>query len=147
MQRRHLSLAGLLLLAVAGCTSSVGQKEPTRAPEARQGKVDKSLPKDAQARQKAVADVLTYLQEENPIYKIPNSLRGIEFAETEEQFFAGAPKLARWNFQGSPQGEEVPVVLQFATVNAARESDQAEKTVERTYVVKGLPGHFAITRK
>ena len=147
MSGRRSSLAGLVIMLAVGCSPSAGESQPRGAPAEFQGKVDSTLPKDLQAKQKVVSDLLANLQDGYPIYKISKAVRGLQFDETEETFYEGARKLVRWGFNGAPQGDEVPVVLVFATIDAARESDQAQKKVERTYVVRGSSGQFTISRK
>ena len=116
-------------------------------PEAFQGKVDTSLKPDQQAKQEAVRRLFAGLQEGFSEEALPEFVPGIQFGETYDKFMEGAEKLARWEFAGAPQGNDVRVVLFLQDPPQAGGDLPPERRVERTYLVSGGGKNFRITRK
>jgi hypothetical protein len=146
MIRGSLSpVAAPILAAALGCGSK-GEEQGAAGSELRAA-VDPALPKDAQARQRVIVDILTSLTEGYPVERIQHLVPGVRFNETQPAFLEGTLRLVRWGFGGPPGGEAVPVVLLFATKEGSRESDQAVKRVERAYLVKLSAGRATVTRR
>jgi hypothetical protein len=142
MSRRTLGVIALAFAAASGCgAKGVEQSSGATNPA---GAVDVSLPKEAQAKQQVIRDILLNLQEGYPAEKVPFLLRGVRFDEQQSRFLDGAKYLVRWEFNGPPSRDEVPVVLSFAQEH---DSGADLKKVERIYVVKGSHGRYAVTRK
>jgi hypothetical protein len=125
-----------------GCGTSNGG--PRLDPASLVPAVDSSLPKEAQARQQVIRDVLKNLQEGYPVERLKKFLPGVKFNETQSQFMDGARSLESWSFNGQPTGDEVPVTLVFTPEDSGGENP---KKVDRVYVVKGSAGRYTVSRK
>ena len=116
--------------------------------EAFQGKVNTSLPAEQQARQVALRKLLNGLQEgmgETAALRI--FLPDVNFRESFEQFFEGQKRLVRWDFNGVPNGKEVPVVLVFDDKDSGPVNAAAERRVERVYLVSASGRQATIARR
>jgi hypothetical protein len=141
-----------LLSAFAGCGGpKAGEKVSATVayhPSDYSGTVDKSLPPDLQAKQKALGGVFDVLLEGGRPEEIAKALPNVRFNESSRQFYDGSEQLLQWKFNGPPTGDQVPVVLTLA--NAGKKG-QDQRKVERVYVVsslaKGRNSPFAIVRK
>lgn len=141
---RSLSLAStLLLLTAVGCGEATVPPDKAYYPENLQGTVNKSLPRDLQEKQEAVAAVLGYLLEDGTFESLPEDVPEARFKESLEEFLEGTLNLARWDFDGDPTGDDVPVVLYFNKDSTGE--NQVE--VKRVYTVSGSPGRYTIRRK
>jgi hypothetical protein len=141
VNRKAIGIAALLFSLAFGCGS---RESPPAAGAGRLTAVDASLPKEAQARQSVVRDLLNNLQEGYPAERLKVFLPGVKFRETQAQFLEGGQYLERWSFQGPPAGDEVPVSLVFATEESG---GKASKQVDRVYVVQGVAGRYTVSRK
>lgn len=145
--RRFLALILTIpLLFAAGC----GKSGPVEVFDVRklQGKVDASLPLEAQAKQEALRRLLNGLQEgigEKAALDI--FVPGVDYQERFEDFYDGAKRLVRWEFNGPPNRDEVPVVLFFDDLESGPLDPTKERRTERVYVVEGTGPRFTISRR
>lgn len=143
MSRRiHVPLVAALLLA-SGCGEESVPPEEAAFRESVRAKVDESLPQDLQQKQAALKQALDKIMIE---FIQPNEVRdhiGINFTESPQSFWEGASEIVRWDFDGKPAGDDLPVVITFAM------DDTGENTreVKRVYAVVGWPGNWTISRK
>jgi len=133
----------LFLVALLGCGEPTVSPDDAYDPESLQGTVDTTLPPALQARQEAVLELFDALQRGVPIDMLDQELSGIGFQESEESFLEGAIRLERWEFNGKPSGDEVPVTLFLAKDDAGEDLLQRQ----RVYLVSGATGRFTIRRK
>ena len=113
-----------------------------------QGRVDTTLPAELQAKQQAVRRLLNGLQEGvGDAAGLAIYAPGIVYREKFEDFFNGAGQLARWEFSGRPQGNEVPVVLYFDDQNSGLVNPENVRREERVYLVSGSGQQYTISRK
>ena len=140
MKRTILGSLAVLSLAFAGCGGSLSGSQ-VNATVVTVGYVDASLPRQDRQKQKLIYDILVNLQEGNPIKMIPSLIKGVRFEETDKSFLEGGNLLVRWEFDGKPSENGVPVVLYFA-----EESTTELKKVQRTYKVKGSGSRFVVSR-
>lgn len=135
---RRIAIAGLWILAVGvgGCGES-----PPPAPMVNWGVVDTALPPDQQAYQDALMRLLTTLQSGVPAEQIGYSQPDLEFSETTERFHEEGIHLARWNWNGPPQQNKLPVRLEITL-----DEPPGDKTVtyERVYQVQRTGKGFII---
>ena len=133
----------LLLLATAGCGEPTVPPEEAYAPEKLAGSVDTSLPKELQEKQRVIRKVLVTLQEAIDFDDLPGYHPDVRFTESLEGFLEGTINLARWDFNGRPTGDDVPLVVFLSEDTTGRN----ERRVERVYTVTGSPGRWTISRK
>jgi hypothetical protein len=133
------------LLTASGCGEATIPPEDAYDPEEVAGKVDPGLPSGLQAKQEALRKVLAELQQGVEIEFLSDYLDDVRFMETSEGFLEGALDLERWDFNGKPTGNDVPVVLFLAKENP--DGTRREVRVERVYTVTGVPGGYFIRRK
>jgi hypothetical protein len=140
---RLMPLALILLLAAgAGC----GKREipPQGAYPRALGTVDTSLSPDLQAKQQVVKTLFDALSVGMRLEELPDQNPNLRFDESPEEFLErGAVGLAGWQFDGQPQGDDVPVVLYLNLDGTGRNQLQ----VRRVYTVTGSPDRFRISRK
>ncbi len=137
-----IAMALLLPLAI-GCGEPVVAPEEAYDPEQLQGTVDSSLPRPLQVKQETLQRVLVSLQEGIEVDSLSDYHPDVQFRETPDDFLEGAINLARWDFNGEPAGNDVPVVLHLSVDSSGRN----ERRVERVYTVTGSPGRLTIQRK
>ncbi|MBN1908291.1 MAG: hypothetical protein JW818_01005 [Pirellulales bacterium] len=126
------------LVLVTGCDPSHAPPEKADSPRNFQGKVDTSLPAQQQAKQQAIITALTALQRDSHF----RGARGVRVQESPEVFLDGALDLLRWDFDGSPNGNDVPVRLWLQEPG----SPATEREVRRTYRVVPQGNTMVITR-
>jgi hypothetical protein len=136
----HITI--IVLPLTLGCGSSNGGPRPD--PASLVPAVDTSLPKEAQARQQVIRNLLKNLQEGYPVERLKKLIPGVNFQETQSQFMDAARSLESWSFNGQPTGDEVPVTLRFAPEDSGGENP---KKVDRVYLVKGSAGRYTVSRK
>jgi hypothetical protein len=141
MIRNTVAIVFLSALLATGCAQKYSLPEPVADSATA---VDASLPKDAQAKQDVIRTAMFSLQEGYPVERLKTFLPGVKFNETQSRFLDGARYLDRWNFNGQPSGDEIPVTLFFSGENAG--SEESTK-VDRVYVVKKVSGRYTVTRK
>jgi len=132
----------LLLAAAAGC----GKREmpPQRAYPRALGTVDTSLSPDLQAKQQVVKSLFDALSVGMRLEELTDQNPNLRFDESPGDFFErGAVGLAGWQFDGKPQGDDVPVVLYLSLDGTGRNQLQ----VHRVYTVAGSPDRFTISRQ
>ncbi len=139
---RLMMLAVLSSMAVGCGESEVGPNE-AYDPAQLQGTVDSSLPGPLQSKQQALGRILVSILEGIDIDALSGYHPDVQFRETTEEFLEGAINLARWDFNGSPTGDDVPVVLYLSADSSGRK----ERRVERVYTVTGSPERRTIQRK
>lgn len=140
-----LSLA-LVTAAIVGCSTSTA--ETIYIPAAQQGVVDKSLPSELRDRQQSLFRLLRGLQDGiDETVALRSLVPGVNFRESFEKFYDGTKRLVRWEFNGPPKGNEVPVVLYFDDQEHGPVDPQKLQRVERTYIVAGSGQQFTVTRK
>lgn len=140
---QRLVVLTILAATLAGCGEPV---KPVTLLDL-QGKVDATLPPDAQAKQEALRRLLNGLQEGiGDTTALRLFVPGINYRESFTTFFEGK-RLARWEFSGQPQGNQIAVVLYFDDKNGGPIDPQQERRVERTYIVTGSGSNYVISRK
>jgi hypothetical protein len=142
-----IAISFLVVLPLAiGCGG--GASGEVYHPEAFQGKVDTSLPSELQVRQEVLRRLLHGLQEGiGEVAALRIFVPGVDYRESFEQFYEGQKRLIRWDFNGRPNGNDVPVVLYFDNKESGPVSPETERRVERVYQVSGYGQRFAISRK
>ena len=137
-----LTFTCLAAIAV-GCGEAAVPIEESYDPQQNSGEVDTGLPDALQAKQRIVQIVLNALSQENiEIEFLSNSYPEVKFTETAEGFDEDTLGLARWDFNGKPAGNDVPVVLWLSLDS----SGENERKVERVYTVTGY-GEYVVARK
>lgn len=106
-----------------------------------QGTVDESLPKEVQAKQDALIRLFTAIQDYGFEF-VTQGEADLQFDESFEQFFGETVDLFRWDWDGPPEGNDLPVVL----VLRKDEPGLPEVEVHRTYTVRQSGKTFRITR-
>ena len=136
----------LVLLACAGCGRTTNS-ENLRAHELR-GVVDKTLPAESQQRQKVLALLFEQLQEGIADARVLGMFcPSVIFDEPIKNFYDGHRRLARWCFNGAPDGDRVPVILYFDDQQIGTPIVRAsEDEEERTYIVTGTTAPYQISR-
>jgi hypothetical protein len=132
----------LLLAAGAGC----GKREipPQGADPRALGTVDTSLSPDLQAKQQVVKTLFDALSVGMRLEELSDQNPNLRFDESPAEFLErGAVGLVGWQFDGQPQGDDVPVVLYLNLDGTGRNQLQ----VRRVYTVSGSPDRFTISRK
>ena len=130
-------------VAFLGCGEPTVPPDEAYDPEKMQGTVDTTLPPELRAKQEAILEAFDALQRGVPIDMLAEEVSGIRFTESAESFFEDTIRLERWEFNGRPTGNDVPVVLYLAEDDAGENLRQRD----RIYTVSGSPGRFTITRK
>lgn len=146
MERTLVILMCFAALPFIGCGGS--NKNEVFDVRTLQGKVDAGLPAEAQAKQDALRRLLNGLQEgigEKSALEI--FVPGIDYHENFERFFDGHKRLTRWEFNGPPVRDEVPVVLHFDDLDNGPINPTGEIRVERVYLVSRSGTRFSISRK
>ncbi len=142
---RVFPLASVLLLgALIGCGRPTVAPEDVFNPGKLQGTVDTNLPDHLQAKQQALAAafeviMVEFVEPESVAENVP----GVQFLETNDEFMEGTIELSRWDFNGEPTGNDVPVVMFFLEDGP----EQKQRRVERVYTVTGGAGAATIGRK
>ena len=132
-----------ILLVVVGCGETVVPPEEAFDPEQVAGAVDPDLPETLRAKQEAVSRLLVAIQAFEPIDFFGPDHPELMFRESSESFYDGTLTLAQWDFDGPPEGDDVPVVLIFDK----DQSGSNRQEVRRVYRVTKLAGRFVIERK
>ena len=143
MSRTPLIAIVVLLPMTVGCAEKAIPPEESYNPEEVQGTVDSSLPRAVQAKQEALQRILVSLHEGIEVDALSGYHSDLQFQETLDEFLEGTINLARWDFNGTPTDNDVPVVL-YLSVDS---SGGNERRVERVYTVTGSPGRLTIRRK
>ena len=134
------------LLGVAGCDTLT--PEPEKKAVVAQGQVDQTLPTDAQSRQRALRKFLGAVLEG---VADPGGLSiyapGVEYRAKYEDFNGASGRLVRWEFNGRPSGNDVPVVLFFADQATGLVDYDNLRRQEKVYAVARAGQRFAITPK
>ncbi len=146
----RLSLWMLLLVSsapfVAGCGSASAQQDAQ--PRSFQGQVDTSLPADKQARQQALKKFLNAVMEGvGDAGGLSIYAPGVDFRGRYEDFNGTSGRLVRWEFNGQPSGNDVPVVLFFADQTTGLVTSENEKRAEKIFAVSPAGSRFSITQK
>jgi hypothetical protein len=140
-----LSLA-FAVAAIVGCSTTTA--DTIYKPEAQQGVVDQSLPSELRDKQQSLFRLLNALQDGiGETIALRSFVPGVDFRESFEKFYDGTKRFVRWEFNGQPKGNEVPVVLYFDDRESGPVDPQKLQRIERTYVVTGSGQQVAITRK
>lgn len=139
--RRHL----MMFCVLAACYGCGGDQaaQPVYDPTEYQGEVDTSLPPELQEKQEALKRVFDELQRRTGYDSLPDVLPDYRLTETRESFFGNTLALEKWDFNGRPSGNDVPVVVQLLE-DTPEESLRKE---ERVYTVTGSMGKYVIQRK
>ena len=150
--RRHVrpNLLLLAILAVMLAGLGCGGASTVEVFDIRtlQGKVDTTLPRDAQAKQEILRRLLNGLQEGIGDQGALNLfVPGVEYREDFARFYDGSKRLVRWDFSGPPVRDEVPVVLFFDDIESGPVDPAKEKRVERVYLVSGGGSRYYVSRK
>ena len=130
-------------MGLLGCGETTVAPEDSYDPVDVAGTVDTSLPPKLLAKQEMLSTVLVLFQQGIEVDALADYEPGARFAESQEEFLEGAMNLSRWDFNGRPEGSDVPVVL-FLTEDT---DTGKERRVERVYAVSGSPTRFTISRK
>ena len=113
MMRTTVAFSFVLSLPfAAGCSRT--SADTVYRPEAYQGHRRCFIAARATAKQQAIWRLLNALQEGiGETIALRSFVPGVDFRESFEKFYEGAGRLVRWEFNGRPKGNEVPVVLYF----------------------------------
>jgi hypothetical protein len=135
LHERFLLCATLMSsFLMVGCN---GNSEFVATPESLVGKVDTTLPADAQKKQQAVSRFLAAMQEGvGDAEQLQLVAPGIRFKEFDT-FLEGAGRLARWEFEGVPSGNKVNVKLYFDSQASGPIDPKRLQLKQRSYVVTG----------
>jgi len=105
------------------------------------GAVDETLPPEVQTRQGILRDVLNELVSGSRVEDLPDEMRNVKFAQSADEFYRGALKLRRWDFDGPAQGEAFPVKLEFVVDDVKK----IDRTDRRAFKVGGKAGKWVVT--
>lgn len=141
-------LLAILAVMLAGIGCGGAPKNEVFDIRTLQGKVDANLPRDAQAKQEILRRLLNGLQEGIGDQGALNLfVPGVEYREDFARFYDGNKRLVRWDFNGPPVRDELPVVLFFDDVESGPVDPAKEKRVERVYLVSGGGSRYYVSRK
>ena len=113
-----------------------------------QGTVDTALPPETQAKQEALRRLLNGLQDGIGEKGALNLfVPGVDYLENFDAFYDGHKRLVRWEFNGQPTRDDIPVLLCFDDVESGPIDPAKEKRVERVYVVSRSGQRYAIARR
>ncbi|WP_254512998.1 hypothetical protein [Anatilimnocola floriformis] len=139
-----------LFIVIAGLTTLAGCGGQTAAQshvEPAQGQVDTSLTPYQQSQQRGLLLFLNAVQEGATDPQSLSLLAPVDFRDSFPTFFGAQQRLLRWNFNGTPQGNEVPVTL-ILDNQASGVADPANEVREsRIYYVIPAGQRFTIARK
>jgi hypothetical protein len=130
-------IAGVFL---CGCSA---EAPPRRKLEELRGDVDTTLPPAQQEKQKVIKRIFDELQSRTHYTALKQYHADVRMIEPLESYMEGTLGMSRWNFNGKPEKDDVPVVL-FMLED---KPDNPERRVERVYTVTGSPGNYTISRK
>lgn len=141
-----LMLSVGIVASAAGCSHDKAAE--AAATSAARGTVDESLPPALRAKQQTVAKLLNTIQEgvgDTAGLRIyaPN----LAFREPFGNFFAGRKRLVRWQFNGPPDKDSVPVSLWFDDQELGPNLPAPTTQDDRVYVVTIAGRQAAITRR
>lgn len=129
-----LAVIALTLIALAmGCSAP----PPFVAePEALTGQVDSSLSAELQQRQKAMRRFLVAMQEgAGDAGQLQLIAPGIDFQLPFDKFLGDSKRLAKWEFDGAPDGTQVAVKLYFDDQTGGPIQPDKLKQERRVYTV------------
>ena len=135
----------LLALAVSPIVGCGGGEIEVYEPEKFCGEVDASLPVDDQARQEAVQSFLETVRRGVAFEYLGDYVPDGVLAESQEEFFNGTHALMRWDFEGPPNGDDVPLVMTFLTDKPGSDDEETEE--RRTYTLSKSRKGYAMKRK
>lgn len=135
--------ASVVLLACVFLSACTAEPPPPPKPQELRGEVDKTLPPAQQEKQRILKRILDELQSRTHYTAIQQYHADVQVTESLESYMEGTLGLARWNFNGKPDKDDVPVVL-FMMEDLPNDP---ERRVERVYTVTGSPGKYTISRK
>ena len=142
LRRVALGATMVVLGVVTGCG---GSSDFVATPESLVGKVDSTLPAEAQKKQQAVLRFLAAMQEGvGDAEQLQLVAPGIRFKEFGS-FLEGAGRLARWEFEGAPNGNNVSVKLYFDSQASGPIDPSRLQLKQRTYVVSGSGNSIQIS--
>ncbi len=112
-----------------------------------QGEIDTTATPQAQAKQNVIKKLLNAIREgATDKGSLAIHAVGIDFREDETKLLDGHAWLARWNFAGPVDGNNVPVALYFSS----REFDFGDPSQhiesQRVYSVTGSGNKFVVNR-
>jgi hypothetical protein len=147
MKTFALLLIGFALpLIAAGCGSSTASEPYNVA--SYQGTIDTSLPRALQDKQFTVFRLLNGMREGiGEIAALRLFVPGVDFREPFDAFYEGHKRLVRWEFNGPPSGNDVPVVLYFDEQELGAIDPDKLTRVERVYTVTGGGQYSTVTRR
>lgn len=134
------TLIALSLVLAVPFLSGCGRNSDARQADTAYGKVDASLSPELQAKQEVVRKVLFGLQTG---VLVP----GVAIQGRIEPLLDDVGRASRWSFDGSPKGNEVPVVLHFDAKAGGSGAAKAEQQAKRVYVVSGNGDRWNVARK
>jgi len=126
-----------------GCSKSETSVSVPNDPRELRGFADQGLPPAQAARQQALGNVLEDVRNGCKLEEIKKRVSSIDFQETSETFLENGDKLAKWKFDGPPNGDAVSVVL---FISSGSRDQESPKEIHRTYRVTQRRGRFTITR-
>jgi hypothetical protein len=142
----QLLLLLLSLAAIGGCSQSSAQTTFTAA--SYQGKVDTTLSAELQAKQQALRKFLNaVLEGVGDAGGLAIYAPGIDFRAKYEDLNGTSGRLVRWDFNGRPSGNDVPVVLVYVDPATGLVTPENERKVEKTFAVVRGGNRFSISPK
>ena len=112
------------------------------------GEVDASLPKEQQAKQVAVGKLMNaFVEGAGDATSLAIYAPGISFKGTIDDLADPAKQPVRWDFNGPPVGNDVPVSLYFDDQGLGRVDPKVQLREDRTYVVTRAGNQFSIKYK
>jgi hypothetical protein len=143
-----LIVAALVLgfvLAAIGC----GPAPVVQAfdPASIQGKVDTTLSSLQQSQQHGMRLFLNAIQEGAGDQAGLSLLAPVTFRDPFPAFFGTSSRLVRWDFNGPPRGNEVPVTLYFDNHTSGPVDATQEVREDRVYYVVPSGQRYTIARK
>ncbi|QGJ70134.1 Hypothetical protein PBC10988_18280 [Planctomycetales bacterium 10988] len=144
-----LMVCVLSLLTLSGCGPEEYQGEPYN-PEDYSDQIDRTQPAASQLKQSAVKVALDDIFQGTSMEYIEQYHPSVKFEENASSFYGQHLEMARWKFNGPPQGSDVPVTIFWKVQLPPGAEPQAGQPTEipedRTYHVSGS-GPYKIERK
>lgn len=148
MLRLTLSLSVALIVGAALIGCSDDDAAESAKPVSFQGQVDTKLPPEQQAKQAALKKFLNaVLEGVGDAGGLSIYAPGIEYRAKYDDFSGARGKLVRWEFNGQPSGNDVPVALFFDEHATGLVEPEQQRRDTKVFVVARLGNRFSIAPK